>query len=382
MKMFPLALSLAASCLASPLFANPITDPDDFPITVWLQSSRAAEQYRDAGFNAYCNLVRKGDWESELATLKANDLYLITGFDEEALESPDSNIIIAWAHGDEPDNAQRKPDGDGYDPPIEPSVIVEDYEKIKNADPTRPVLLNLSQGVAWAGWWGRGTRTNHPEDYAEYAKGADIVSYDIYPATHRVDDIRGKLEIVAYGIDRLKEWAPGKPVWTYIECTRINNPDILPTPDQTRAIVWMSLIHGVDGLIYFSHQFKPNFIEAGLLADPEMTAAVTVMNKRIRSLAPVLKRGQDASQYVEVTLAKPDSPIDTMIRRGPDGALYIFAVNMRNVDNAATFSTKLITKGKIEVLDEDRSLALKGGVFSDAFGPYAVHLYRITAPRN
>ena len=29
----------------------------------------------------------------------------------------------------------------------------------------------------------------------------------------------------------------------------------------------MALIHGADGIIYFAHQFKPKFIEAGLLAD-------------------------------------------------------------------------------------------------------------------
>jgi hypothetical protein len=50
----------------------------------------------------------------------------------------------------------------------------------------------------------------------------------------------------------------------------------------------MALIHGSQGLIYFVHQFKPNFIEAGLLADAEMAKAVGDINHEIGGLARVL----------------------------------------------------------------------------------------------
>src|SRR5947207_10663119 len=59
----------------------------------------------------------------------------------------------------------------GYGPPVSPATVVADYERIKRADPSRPVLLNLGQGVAWDQYIGRGTRRNHPEDYPEYLKG-------------------------------------------------------------------------------------------------------------------------------------------------------------------------------------------------------------------
>ena len=45
-------------------------------------------------------------------------------------------------------------------------------------------MLNLGQGVAWDGCYGRGVRTNHPEDYPEYIRGCDLVSFDIYPVAH------------------------------------------------------------------------------------------------------------------------------------------------------------------------------------------------------
>jgi len=42
----------------------------------------------------------------------------------------------------------------------------------------------------------------------------------------------------------------------------------------------MSLVRGSRGLIYFVHQFKPKFIEAGLLADAEMAAQVKAITSK------------------------------------------------------------------------------------------------------
>jgi hypothetical protein len=70
---------------------------------------------------------------------------------EVGLRQIDDPTIIGWMHGDEPDNAQSLGEGKDYGPPIPPEKIIEDYQKIRNADATRPVFLNLGQGVAWDG---------------------------------------------------------------------------------------------------------------------------------------------------------------------------------------------------------------------------------------
>ena len=169
----------------------------------------------------------------------------------------------------------RWANGKGYGPPIPPEKIIQDYQKIRANDPSRPVLLNLGQGVAWDGWHGRGVRTGHPEDYPQYVQGGDIVSFDIYPAVHDRPAVAGKLWYVAHGVQRLRSWAGRDRItWNCIECTRISNTKIKPTPQQVKAEVWMSIIHGSQGLIYFCHQFQPRFIEAGLLADEEMARCV------------------------------------------------------------------------------------------------------------
>ncbi len=133
-------------------------------------------------------------------------------------------------------------------------------KKLKAADPTRPVMLNLGQGVAWDGWYGRGERSHHPEDYPLYIKGSDIVSFDIYPAVHENAEVRGKLWFVANGVDRLVKWSGADHIpWNCIECTHIGNAQLKATPQQVRFEVWSSIIHGSRGLIYFVHQFAPKF---------------------------------------------------------------------------------------------------------------------------
>jgi hypothetical protein len=291
-----------------------------------------------------------------------------------ALANKDNPTIAAWMHGDEPDNAQSLGAGKGYGPPIKPATVIERYEKMRAADPTRPILLNLGQGVAWDNWIGRGVRRNHPEDYPEYVKGCDIASFDIYPAVNDHPEVAGKLEFVAKGVERLRRWTPAeKPVWNCIECTHIENANVKPTPQQVRAEVWMSLIHGSQGLIYFVHQFKPTFKEAALLDDPEMLDAVTAINRQIHELAPVL----NSPTITNALTVTSSTPLATMVKRHA-GNLYLFAVGMTNQPARATFKFS-DQSGTAEVLGTSRTIALRNGEFSDDFKPYDVNLYRIPA---
>jgi hypothetical protein len=350
--------------------------PDFFPIAVWLQSPAKAAQYRAAGINTYVGLWR-GPTEEQLAALRAAGMKLICEQNEVGRRHLDDPTIIGWMHGDEPDNAQSLGEGKGYGPPIPPETIIRDYERIRAADPTRPVLLNLGQGVAWDGWYGRGVRTNHPEDYPEYVKGGDIVSFDIYPVVHDRPAVSGKLWYVAQGVERLVSWAGGrKIVWNCLECTRISHPTAKATPHQVRAEAWMSLIHGSQGLIYFVHEWKPKFNESALLSDPEMLAGVTILNRQIQQLAPVLNQPVLADA-VHVTTDNADVPVAVAARRHGD-ALYVFAVGMRDGRTTATFSLKEVPQAaSVEVIDEHRTVALEGGAFRDSFAPWEVHLYRL-----
>ncbi len=216
---------------------------------------------------------------------------------------------------------------------MKPERIVADYERIRQADPSRPVLLNLGQGVANDEWKGRGPGASL-DDYPKYVRGGDIISFDVYPVVG-LDRRDGSdlLWYVAKGVGRLVKWTEGrKIVWNCIECTHIGNAQAKATPHQVKAEVWMALVHGSTGLIYFVHEFAPRFKEAALLDDPEMLAAVTAINRQIRELAPVLN-SPTVDDGAIVASSANEVPIDVMVKRH-DGATYVFAVGMRNAPRA------------------------------------------------
>jgi hypothetical protein len=283
-------------------------------------------------------------------------------------------------HGDEPDNAQSLPDKKGYGPPILPQKIIDEYNELVKADPTRPVMLNLGQGVAWNEYIGRGTRTGHGEDYAAYIEGSDIVSFDIYPVAGGSPETQDKLWYVPQGVDHLVQIANHtkalKLVWNCLECTHISEPNRLATPHQVRAEAWMSIIHGSMGLIYFVHQFAPSFKEAALLDEPELLAAVTALNKQITSLAPVLN-SPTVTNGAQVQVDDAKAPVDVMVKHY-QGSTTIFAAEMRDATAKATFTVPGLKLGTtVSVLDENRTLDVKETTFADTFAPYDVHIYQI-----
>jgi hypothetical protein len=369
-----LSLSILALILLGPAALaqkdSPLNDPTFFPLAVWVQQPRNAQAYKDIGVNTYVALHR-GPTQEQLDSLEKADLYAICHQNTAGLKFKDRKTIIAWMHGDEPDNAQRRRDGQsGWGPPILPQKIIDDYKRIKSNDPDRPVLLNLGQGVAWDKWYGRGVRSNHTEDYPDYVKGCDIASFDIYPVTHEKPEIAGKLQYVAHGVERLIKWTEGKkPVWACIETTHIGNQNALPTPAQIRSEVWLAITHGATGIIYFCHEFKPRQIEAGLLAHPENARGVKEINSQINKLAPIL------NSPTRPALAKVEAPI-AILAKQHEGATYLFCVNTQDQPAQATF-TVLKDSTRIEVIDENRTLTAAGSKFQDAFEPYAVHLYRV-----
>ena len=354
---------------------GPSPGPAFFPIAVWLQSPSNAARYKAAGFNTYVGLW-DGPTEDQLEVLKKAGMRVFCEQNAVALKHLDDPVIAGWMHGDEPDNAQELPGKKGYGPPIPPDKIVAEYEQLRKADPSRPVMLNLGQGVAWDGWYGRGVRSHHPEDYPLYLKGSDIVSFDIYPVVHDNAEVRGKLWMVAGGVDRLVKWSNGQQVvWDCIECTHISNSQLKATPQQVRNEVWASIIHGSRGLIYFVHQFKPAFREAALFDDPEMLKAVTALNQQITSLAPVLN-SPPSSDMATVKSQNADVPVDVMTKKY-ESSVYVFAVGMREGSTTAVFSVPGLVDGQImEVIGENRTVSVSGGTFKDGFAPWDAHLYR------
>jgi len=371
-----LAASMARAAAGTNDYARwsngPSASSDYFPIAVWLQQPANAARYKDAGINLYIGLW-EGPTQEQLDALSRAGMPVICYQNEVGLRNRNNPIIVGWMQVDEPDNAQW---AGHYGPPVSTGKVKRHYDDLRSADSSRPVLLNLGQGVANDNYIGRGVRRSHLEDYPEYVKGCDIASFDIYPVVSPYPEIAGRLECVAKGVERLVRWQGGKPVWNCIEASHVENAERKATPAQVRAEVWMSLIHGSRGLIYFVHQFKPVFREASLLEDPEMLAAVTAINHRIRELAPLLN-SPTITNGVIVHSSSAVVPMAAMVKQDA-AATYLFAVAMGNGATRGEFGIGNLSAGTTaEVLDESRRIPVIKGGFADDFKPYEVHLYRI-----
>jgi len=355
---------------------GPPADPNFFPLIVWLQDPKMASKYKAIGINTYMGLW-KGPKPGDIEALKSAGMFVICNQNEVGLKHKDDKTIIAWMHDDEPDNAQPIPGRKGeYGPCVKPSKLIDDYNRMKREDPTRPIIVNFGQGVANDEWKGRGSGASL-NDYREYCKGADIVSFDVYPVVGiRKNDGENYLWWQAKGLDRLRDWAgEDKPRFNCIECTHIGS-NKKPKPEHVRAEVWMSIIHGSRGIIYFCHEWYPKFNEHALLDDSEMASTVAKINSQITSLASVIN-GPDLKGVVNVSSLKPDIPIDIMVKKTKE-EIYIFAVTMRNGTTKAKFQINdMKSDRKVQVVGEDRTIDMKSGEFEDEFKIWEVHIYKI-----
>ena len=190
-------------------------------------------------------------------------------------------------------------------------------------------------------------------------------------------DYNGQLELVAKGVDNLKTWSSNsKIIWNFVEGAALDSVHV-PTGAQVRAEVWMSLIHGSRGIMYFVHQLSPTFREDGIFNYPSLVQAITGINAEVTSLAPVLNTPATDNGGTVVT-SPATVPVDITVRQY-SGATYLFAGSMRNTSTAATFSIAGLGNATVDVIGESRQISAAAGQFHDNFSGYAVHLYKVTS---
>jgi hypothetical protein len=365
-----------------PAYANGFPqDPSFFPIGVWLQSPSRAPAYKAMGINTFVGLW-EGPTEEQLSALAGSGMYAVAAQNEVGLTSPHRNVIRAWMHEDEPDNAQKSALG-VYVACVPARQIVERTQGMRRKDKTRPIFVNFGRGVADTRWHGRGTCTGDTKYYTAAAKGIDIVSFDIYPVAGSDPPIKGRLETVAQGVANLQSWATdAKSVWAIVETTRIGQETERATTRQIRAEIWLALIQGAKGIGYFVHEFAGGFREDGIFRYPDTVEGVTRINEEIRSLAPVL----NSPSLREPVAVSGSGRIATTSKRY-QGALYVFAASSDGnpsesrltIPSAAQGQAQGQAPGQATVIGENRTVSVKDGVIEDLFAGYDVHLYRIDA---
>ena len=351
---------------------NPMTDTSVYPIAVWAMGGRHAKAFSDMGVNIFVG--ESGDakaWCDEIAKQGC------VGFVHWARVAKDEaarKAIVAspgfagWMHGDEPDNP-KVVDGKYRATGIPPAELIARYNEMKASSTPAAMYLNLGQGVA------NGMGQSTPDaTYREFMNAADIVCYDVYPTSTQANG-QDRLHLVARGMSRLKEFAGrDRPAWIWLECTAIrgNAPGIgfrPPTPHELRAEIWMSILHGADGIGYFPHQFNP--YKGGPAAIPaDLQQEMKLTNRLLHKLAPVLRTGKKTMLKVTAGDGRVDAAMWTLGEQ-----TLIVVVNMKNADAKATLGLPGDIAKDFMTVGQNTRLSAKKLAATTAYKPYEVRLF-------
>ena len=379
------------------------------PIIAWGQPFTNYEKLSNLGFNVF---AAAGSWAPPAEKLADEagkvGAYAAAEFrdgDEATVKHP---YLLAWFQDDEPDMPQRSrrmatPDDleerrdtvAGYEPKVPVEHVLEYYRRVKSADPMRPVWLTFT-GHFTSHFRTRYSAEQQAQLYPAYTRGADMVGFDIYPIYGH-----GRpawLNMPAEGVEELRKLAgPERPVYAWIETSKGSRwmsyelqPDVLPV--HTRFQVWGSLIRGAVGIGYFTHAWKPEFVEFAPTED--MQRELAAVNGQMTRLAPAILAPRTA-RAVSITMS--DGLTSHFKATEHAGHLYIFSqitdlgpdadklgqfdpINPRG--GRATIIVPGLTAGStVEVVDENRTITAQDGRFEDDFKPLGEHVYRIRLRR-
>ncbi len=270
----------------------------------------------------------------------------------DAAKHATDGLLLAWAQMDEPDA------NGGLSGKV--SALHSRYAALTAIVNHPPIYLNVGGSDLLI--------TNQP--YTMAFGNADWVADDIYPVSGFLDDklMRGDLTLVGQVLDRFQETAPGKPRFAWIETNNILGMGD-PTPAQVRGEIWIAIIHGARGILYFQEQVEPMF---DLLSTTgAVRAEMGRQHATITQLAPII---QGDINPASVGASGP-APLEIGWRTST-GATYVFAVNPTGTARSGqALMLKGAGPGPVTVFGESRTLTPNGPTITDDFPAYGLHIY-------
>jgi hypothetical protein len=336
-----------------------------FPIAVDFQPPSSLRTWRRRGINTAIRVPHGTGIERWTRAADAAGLKMIREPGPDPARDEHDPNLLAFTGPDEPEQNGCTPD-----------CVLAVRHRLKAAAPTKPYLLNLGGlAVAYPGAPQDGRACNGPGDdqgdpqcVAGYIAAADWVSHDVYPVNQGVP-----LDTIGNALDRLRRWSQRRPQFAYIEASDYNGDGRRPTAEELRAEIWDAIIHGARGIAYFVVDAR-HPIERPDAVPPDLLREMEAQNARITGLADVLQTPVNPSQIA----VRAPSPIEYTWRRVGSETFAIALNRSAAPVTAATMSLLGVdVPPSVAVRGEHRTLATSGNHFTDAFGPYEVHVYRL-----
>ncbi|WP_159440569.1 DUF4082 domain-containing protein [Tersicoccus phoenicis] len=360
------------------------SDPSFFPIVAWyngISSNREAAYDKSVGINTYIGM----DPSTPYSLFRDNGVYWIGG----KLNSSFTDASTNWVGNFLDDEV------DGRFTPAE----------------GRQYLQNLSDQAVGTGRFRYANFTQmvmsadmNQQDARAYVNNyTDAVSLDMYwytiPFCSNVPFRQNYILPItqencrtasSYGTTmkalRQQDATDGKlqAPWQFVELLN-GGPGEGPftanvSADQLKGAVMASVINEARGIVYFNQSLSGPCQGGSLIRQAQTTSgfcgadqvrAASEVNNQIKSLAPVLN-----TQSYQYSFG---SGLDTMLK-SYNGDAYVFAmIDGKSSPGSRTFRLPSeFSASSVEVVGENRSIPVSGGVFTDGFAnESSYHIYRV-----
>jgi hypothetical protein len=373
-------------------FPSAQEDPTFFPIAIFNNYDIASKAvpYKNMGINTFVGLYNGGLSGSppELTVAKNNGMYALIGpeasantissygstaagyiYQDEAENNTCSKIDVSWLQA-YCTNSNGK---------VSTASFISMTNQMHIFDSTRPVYNGFTNGFVFD-WFLSGNA-------AQLAQGSDIIGYDVYPLVDRRSTFGGQMTTGkvwgTYETVKLSRGYAGnaKPIWPDIETSQVdtfNNTCYRPSGADVKALVWNGIIAGARGITYFNANFASNCASPTMGTDVLLNAsfsdirtAVTEVNARVKAHAPEIN-AKFANGYETHT-----GNVNTMVKYY-NNQFYIFASPKASGSQSITFTLAGAPSGTVTVLDENRTIPLTGGAFTDTFAnDNTIHIYKV-----
>jgi hypothetical protein len=246
------------------------------------------------------------------------------------------------------------------------------YALAKAADPNHPTF-NMEYDLAV---WDQGARRFY--DVTDMIGMHNYPFWNVNPEPFGGGDARGQYDKWKLLLDDAEAYVK---VGSIATCQGFGNnttdPYRTPTFDELRYQAFSAVVQGQSRVLFWMYNdWGEN--------DPVAVDNVNQMAEQIQSIGAEMNAGLSADPAVGVS-----QPGDSLAyRHGAVGQSHvILAVNIANRQDpaGATLDVELTLPAgsnvsEVEVVHENRTIAVSGDAFADTFAPFAVHIYRYLSP--
>jgi hypothetical protein len=242
----------------------------------------------------------------------------------------------------------KKAPGTAYDITAMPREIKElarglkdGYDFVKGLDPGHPIFMNHAP-------------RNQIAALASFSRAADIIGCDIYPVPeYKIEhsDLTDlSLSCVGAYTQRMREAAPGKPVWMVLQgfgwgdyFFTISTEDkrkelIAPTMNETRFMAYDAIVNGARGISYWG-----TYVAA---KDAQIWKDILAIAKELNDLQPVIS-SKDSKMKIKITIDETFNSFDRPIKILPKQVgqeISFILVNENKHKNPVTFTINNLNK--------------------------------------